>query len=202
MTRILITLVAFCAAFSSLHSAEEKTNSQETLLLRQLDEERLAYQLYTELGTVYPGLRQFQNIPKAEKRHFTALSDYAKSVYPEIETGSLTGDFLFPETKALYEKLLTEGKEGSRSALNVGVQVEELDIRDLDNALAGTPEEPLRQIYETLRAGSERHLSAFNRGLGQGSGQGAKNKGKGQGCSGGCGQSGGTQKGCRQPLPG
>ncbi len=179
---ILFTAIGLSAPLTSSFSAEAET-SPESLLLRQLDEERLAYQLYTELGTAYPELRQFQNIPRAESRHFNALANYTKTKYPATEIGSLTGDFLYSETEALYQKLLKAGKQSPADALRAGVQVEELDIRDLDEALAASPEDTLRSIYENLRRGSENHLRAFS---GKG-GQGHKmQKGKSSKGSGNC----------------
>lgn len=151
----------------------------------QLDEERLAYQLYTALGVIHPELRQFQNIPRAEARHFQALKTYFVQNYPEIEQLDLTGDFIHPSTQALYDSLYAEGKTSPQAALNAGAQVEELDIKDLNAALAITEDETLRAIYTNLRTGSEHHLAAFS---GQRGGQG-----KGRGNS--------KRKMNRQPCP-
>lgn len=134
------------------------------MLLRQLDEERLAYKLYTALGEVHPSLQQFQNIPRSESRHFNSLAQYRKANNPDLEIPELEGEFIYPETQALYDRLLNEGKQSPQAAMKVGVQVEELDIRDLDEALAGSPDDQLRRIYENLRRGSENHLRAFSGG--------------------------------------
>jgi len=118
------------------------------------------------------GLRQLQNIPRAESRHFQTLQNYAQQTYPSLKTGTLERDFMHPETQALYEQLVQEGKARPQAALNVGVKIEELDIRDLDEALANSPEATLRTIYKNLRAGSEKHLAAFSAKQG-GGGQGS-----------------------------
>ena len=133
-------------------------------LLKQIDDERLAYQLYTKLGEVYPRLRQFQNIPHAESRHFNSLVSYAQTQYSDVNVGTLEGGFLFPETEDLFSELLAYGKQSARNALDVGIRVEELDIEDLESALAQHPEESLRIIYENLKRGSMNHLRAFSKG--------------------------------------
>jgi hypothetical protein len=158
---LLGSLFVACLPWASAATSQNTHPSKEALI-HQLDEERLAYQLYTTLGEVYPDLRQFQNISRSEARHFQALKNYYVQNYPEIEQMELEGDFIHPETQALYDRLYAEGKASPAAALNVGVQVEELDIKDLDTALASTEDEALQAIYKRLRAGSERHLAAFS----------------------------------------
>lgn len=172
---IIISGIALLASLTSSWA----TTSQD-LLTRQIDEERLAYQVYTTLGEHYPNLRQFQNIPRSESRHFKALQNYTQQKYPDLETGTLEGDFIHPETQVLYDKLVEEGKANAQAALNVGVQIEQLDIRDLDEALANSPEAKLRTIYENLRAGSEKHLAAFSGNKGHGKGGNKRGQNRGQ----------------------
>lgn len=148
---------------SILH-AENSANSAAArdALMQQMDEERLAYQLYTALGEMYPSSRQFQNIPRSEARHFNALKSYFVKNHPDIKALDLTGDFIFPATQALYDRLYSEGQKSLAAAMQVGVQVEELDIKDLDLALAVTEDEQLKAIYQRLRTGSQHHLAAFS----------------------------------------
>ena len=160
-----LILCALLVASQPLASAAKTSASQDPAqqaLLQQLDEERLAYQLYTAFGVIHPDVRQFQNIPRAEARHFQALKNYIVQNYPGIEQLELAGEFIHPSTQALYDRLYAEGRTSAQAALNAGVQVEELDIKDLDAALAITEDETLQAIYKRLRAGSERHLAAFS----------------------------------------
>ena len=158
---ILSTLFITCLSWAGAQTSEASTLAKDALM-QQMDEERLAYQLYTALGEIHPELRQFQNIPRAEARHFQALKNYFVQNYPEIEQLELEGDFIHPATQALYDRLYAEGKTSPAAAHNAGVQVEELDIKDLDAALAITEDETLQAIYKRLRAGSEKHLAAFS----------------------------------------
>jgi len=154
------------------------TTDIKTLLLRQIDEERMAYRLYTQLGEEHPNMRPFQNIPHAEKRHFNALVDYTKAHFPGSTDGKLEGDFHFEATQTLYDKWLAEGKASPQAAAQVGVQLEQLDIADIDEVLVQKPEPALAQILNNLRRGSENHLAGFERQL---AGGGGKDKGQGKG---------------------
>lgn len=158
---------------------EVKTDT-ETLLLRQIDEERMAYRLYTEIGEAHPNMRPFQNFPHSEKRHFNALVDYTQANFPGSTDGKLDGKFHFESTQALFDKWLTEGKASPQAAAQVGVQLEQLDIADIDEFLAQKPERELKQILENLRRGSENHLAAFQRQLSGGGNGGGKGKMKGR----------------------
>lgn len=184
---VLAVLLLGAAQFSrAADSGLVDAESSQQALERQLDEERLAYQLYTELGELYPQLRPFKNIPRAEARHYEALRAYAARQSPDLKAMQLSGDFIYPESQKLYNQLLKQGKESAAAALEVGVTVEKLDIRDLDAALAITEDEELRAIYTRLRAGSERHLAAFSKN------RGGPGKGKGKGMNQANGQKGGS----------
>lgn len=185
--RIILSVLLLSAAYLSRSATSDFVDEKSTqkALERQLDEERLAYQLYSELGKLYPQLRPFQNIPRAEARHFEALRSYAAKQYPELKTMELDGNFIYPETEELFNKLLKQGQESAADALAAGVSVEKLDIRDIDAALAITKDQELRTIYTSLRAGSERHLAAFSRNLGRSDQDKAKNKPNNKGKKGG-----------------
>ena len=186
-------LAALIALVTALQAEETDGTSELDVLLHQLDEERMAYQLYVAFGRLYPNLRQFQNIPRAEARHYGALAAYARANYPEVEIGEVTDSFEFPATAELHAKLLAEGNAGPKAALGVGKQVEEIDIRDLDAGLASVENSELKTIYAHLRRGSERHLAAFNRGL-AGGGKGGHGMRAGHGAGYGHGKAGGAKE--------
>jgi len=146
-------------------SSQQPADTTESLLLKQLDEERMAYRLYTELGELYPDMKPLQNIPLAEKRHFQTLATYAVSHFPTIENAELDAPFEFAATQALFDKWLAQGKVSPQAAAKVGVQLEQLDIADIDQFLTHNPDAQLTRILHNLRAGSERHLAAFQRHL-------------------------------------
>jgi len=61
----------------------------------------------------------------------------------------------------LYEKLIAKGAVFYMEALNVGALIEEVDIADLDEAIARTDNPDLQTIYANLQRGSRNHLRAF-----------------------------------------
>lgn len=178
ITKIYIALALIVGCNSLLVAAPENESSIETLLLKQMDEERMAFRLYTELGKVHTGMKPFQKIPRAENRHFNALTEYAKANFPEIEIAGLESEFQFEATQQLYETWLNKGKTSRQAAAEVGVELEKLDIADIDHFLAQDPDAELKVILENLKEGSQRHFAAFQRHSGNFKGRG-RMKGKG-----------------------
>ena len=80
------------------------------------------------------------------------LPDPAK---PEI------GAFKNAEIQALYDELMDRGETSYLEALWVGGLIEEVDIEDLDNAIAASNHADLAQVYGNLLRGSRNHLRAF-----------------------------------------
>jgi hypothetical protein len=56
---------------------------------------------------------------------------------------------------------MMRGDDSVLEAYHVGAYIEEMDIRDLRLAIAGTDEAPLISAYNNLLAGSRNHLRAF-----------------------------------------
>ena len=135
----------------------------EKRLLRQIDEARMAYQLYTELFKVHPEIKIFKNIIAEQKRHFSELVKYAKANYPDMRTGQLNGRFLVRETEKLYKEWLKEGKVSSEKAVEAGIELEKMDIEDITNFLNLKPRSELADILRRLKRGSKMHLAAFRR---------------------------------------
>lgn len=71
------------------------------------------------------------------------------------------GSFSDPELQQLYDDLIARGSESLEEALMAGALIEEVDIIDLDEAIAATSQDDIRFVYEALRSGSENHLRAF-----------------------------------------
>ncbi len=65
----------------------------------------------------------------------------------------------------LYNDLVNEGSKSIESALTVGATIEDLDIKDLDDALAHTNKADIQAAYHNLKSGSENHMRAFVRNL-------------------------------------
>lgn len=140
-------------------SAEEA----ETLSMMR-EEERLAHDLYVALGEAWPD-RRFDNISAAETKHGDAVATLlANHGLPDPTAGSTPGVYAYPELQELYDGWLERGLTSKSEALAVGAELERLDVDGLEAAMAATDQPDLDAVYDHLRAGSENHLRAFERG--------------------------------------
>lgn len=132
-------------------------------LLFQIDEERMAGELYAAFGAKW-GLQPFANIPKAEARHESVLRQLATRAGLALPS-AVAGRFDDAEVQQRYDALLALGLESADSALRVGAYVEEVDIADLNTLIATTDSTALQAAAQALRTASGHHLAAFVRQL-------------------------------------
>lgn len=128
-------------------------------LLFQIDEERMARELYSAFGAKWD-LRPFANIPQAEERHESVLRQLAVRAGLTAPT-TVAGRFDSAEVQKRYDDLLKLGLESADAALRVGAYVEEVDIADLNTLVATTDSEALKAAAQALKTASGHHLSAF-----------------------------------------
>lgn len=73
-----------------------------------------------------------------------------------------TGIFSIPEFQELHNQLVQEGKGSYDDAIRVGLRIEDMDIADLEEALAEKiRNEEIVAVYNKLIMGSENHMRAF-----------------------------------------
>ena len=135
------------------------SSQTQTLLLEQLADEGLAARVYRELGEHYP-LHPFQNIPRAEDSHATALRTFLKSA--GVDVGSLPPS---AENGLQRDALITQGIPSEIDALKVGALIEERDITDLRKLATTITEPEAVSLIQQLESGSHHHLNAFVRNL-------------------------------------
>jgi hypothetical protein len=127
------------------------------------EEEKLARDVYLTLYESYP-VPIFDNISASEQRHMDALErliekydlvDPVKDDTVEKFTNSVFTD--------LYDALVAIGIQSYCDALQVGIYIEELDIKDIEIALDDDEVEAkdVRRVLNNLLNGSYNHLSAF-----------------------------------------
>ncbi|MCA9347018.1 DUF2202 domain-containing protein [Candidatus Saccharibacteria bacterium] len=137
-------------------------DSQERQLLYLIEEEKLAHDVYTVLYEKY-GARVFGSILNSESTHqgkVLTLLEARNIKDPRIDQ---IGKFQNTDLQQLYDELIAKGLTGEMDAYQVGVAIEERDIKDISNQLATTTEPDIIYALESLRSGSENHLRAFNR---------------------------------------
>ena len=148
---------------SGFLSTPDLSVSDLASLLKMKEEERLARDVYTAL---YKKLNSqiFSRISVAENNHMTAIITLLEN-YGEVSTAGVAGKFDDPEVQALYDKLVSAGSVSVGEAYKTGALIEDLDIKDLEVAIAATTNENVKMVYENLYKGSRNHLRAFNREL-------------------------------------
>ena len=131
------------------------------------EEEKLARDSYWTLYAKW-GLPIFSKIANSEVMHMSKIKELLDCYgLPDPAAGKAVGEFTNPILQQLYNDLMVQGSQSSRDALQVGVAIEEVDIRDLQHYLALTNKSDITNVYNMLLNGSYCHLRAFNSQLGQ-----------------------------------
>ncbi|MCA9836095.1 MAG: DUF2202 domain-containing protein [Trueperaceae bacterium] len=161
---ILITSLLSCGyAENPGYLATNSSLSEQEIsdLLWMVEEEKLASDVYGELYDLW-GLRPFYNIgARSEVQHVEAVNYLLATYGIENPSSSTRGEFSNPDLQALYDKLIAQGTQSLEQALYVGATIEEVDIVDLQNALAQTTQADIATVYKNLMMGSSNHLQAF-----------------------------------------
>ena len=144
-------------ASNTLTVAEAKT------LQFMHEEEKLAQDVYLTLYKKW-NVQAFSNIAGAEQRHQNRLKRLLDQYnIPSTIQSSQVGIFTNPELATMYKQLTTQGLSSLEAALKVGGMIEELDIMDLQKAIAESSRADVDQTYQHLMRGSRNHLRAFAR---------------------------------------
>lgn len=153
-----------CGLDSAITDAQLPAFDAETLALLhdQIAEERMAARVYRALGEVFPEVRPFQNIPRAEDRHGGAIATLLAGSDPAF---SLSAMIINPSYSSLGDELIARGSASEVDALRVGAYIEEKDILDLQALAVRLKHDGAKAIVAQLEQGSHHHLAAFVRNL-------------------------------------
>ena len=125
------------------------------------EEEQLAHDVYTVSVTLWAPLI-FANIAASEATHSAAIKALLdRYQQPDPLAGLPNGTFKTPAFQSLYDSLVASSRTSPISALKVGVEIEELDIRDITEQKAGIDNADILMVYDNLLRGSRNHLRAF-----------------------------------------
>lgn len=128
-------------------------------------EEKLARDVYLTLGKTF-NHKMFVNIPESEQRHMDAVKALLdKYEIADPVTDNEIGVFANTDFKKLYDDLVAKGKTSFKDAMLVGIEIEEMDIKDLVERIEQTDNPDIKEVYENLKRGSENHLRAFTKHL-------------------------------------
>lgn len=150
------------------------------------EEERLARDTYLAIAKLYPdNALQFERIANSEQRHYDSVG-YLLTRYglSDPSAGKAAGSYAYPALTELYNKLLAQAKTSLTEAYKVGVAIEQVDIDDLNKALATDLPADVKAVFGNLKAGSDNHLASFTalrdgKTIGIGAGMGGPQNGRG-----------------------
>ena len=136
------------------------TDAEKEKILYMVEEEKLARDVYKTLYDKW-GIQVFANIARSEQMHVDSVLYLIEKYGLENPLQDEVGKFTNPDIQALYDQLVAQGSQSAVDALKVGALIEEVDIKDLDEAIADAQAPDVIQIFENLRSGSYNHLRAF-----------------------------------------
>ena len=141
----------------------ELTNKEVKSLKYLREEEYLAGDVYDYLAEIY-SLPVFKNIGKSEDLHTEKVRELLEAYdITDPAENHVAGVFENKKLQAHYNSLIALGEKSLSDAVVVGLTIEEMDIKDLQDALDNViQEENIRMIYDFLLMGSHHHLKAFN----------------------------------------
>lgn len=127
------------------------------------EEEKLAHDVYARLDVLWSAqTRTFGNIATSEATHTEAVRQLLLRYALTDPAATLTsGVYASADLQALHDSLVTQGAASLVQALQVGALIEEVDIADLQHALALVDNEDIRTVYLNLMKGSRNHLRSF-----------------------------------------
>jgi hypothetical protein len=142
----------------SLPSLTEKEIGHITYMR---EEEKLARDVYLTLSETYSAAI-FTNISESEQRHMDALKRLIdKHGLKDPVEDDTVGAFTNPVFSELYGVLVSRGELSYCDALQVGVDIEVLDIEDIETALYEVQAADVTRVLQNLLNGSYNHLNAF-----------------------------------------
>jgi len=154
--------------YGSSATVNESTFTLEEMLTYAIQDEYLAKAEYQAIMTQFETTRPYSNIMLAEDVHIQELLPLFAAYSVEVPVNDAAAKVILPETL--------------QETYSIGVQAEINNIAMYDKFLAQELPEDVRDVFEQLKAASEKHLSAFERantGTGMGGGRTSATRGKG-----------------------
>ncbi len=140
----------------------ESLNTDEiTSLIFMREEEKLAKDVYAALYAKWKS-NIFSNIGESEQTHMDAILQLLnKYNLPDPVGDNSAGIFDNTQLQELYSQLVERGSTSIADAMQVGATIEDLDIFDLESALAKIDNQDIQLVYGSLTKGSRNHLRSF-----------------------------------------
>ncbi|WP_069471974.1 DUF2202 domain-containing protein [Candidatus Marithrix sp. Canyon 246] len=162
MILITMPLISNSVPLIDVNTENKLSETEIEMLSFMREEEKMARDVYISLYDAWQ-IKVFQNISRAEQQHMDQVKFLMDSYGLSDPVQEPVGVFTNADIQKLYDSLVKRGKTSKIEALRVGGLVEEVDIKDLQQALAATNNPALQTVYTNLMNGSYNHLNAFVR---------------------------------------
>ncbi len=149
----------------TLLPTESLSEAEQIDLVYMREEEKLARDVYQTLYEKW-SVQIFANIAQSEQTHTETIRDLLEKYdITDPVTDDSVGVFQNKDLQSLYNNLTSQGAVSEVEAFRVGALIEELDIKDLQEAMARTDNADIKFAYENLVRASRNHLRSFTKQL-------------------------------------
>lgn len=130
------------------------------------EEEQLAHDVYAYSALRWSQQPVFARIASSELQHVQAVQALLRRHgLPDVMLGLPAGQFATAEFQTLHDELVARSALSLVDALTIGLQIEELDIRDIEAQMLATDNQAIRLVYGSLLRGSRNHLRGLMKAL-------------------------------------
>jgi hypothetical protein len=153
---------AFALVFAGACAAEVTSISEaeKVDLAFVREEEKLARDVYDEVASI--GGPSFDNVSSSEQTHMDKVKGLLDTYgISDPASGKAAGELQNDALRGLYGALVAKGKSTRVGALEVGCEIEELDLHDLQGVRDRSTKDDVRLVLDELMRGSRNHLRAF-----------------------------------------
>jgi len=168
---LAVLLFAASAPIGSAPWSGTDTNlplSEEEIagMLFMREEEKLARDTYILLFDQW-NTNVFANIAKSEQQHMDAMQALLDTygLDDPVQEGTAdelpVGVFVDQYLQAVFDVLVVRGMQSPLEALYVGANIEEVDMRDIQEWIELAHHADIESTYESLLCGSRNHLRTF-----------------------------------------
>jgi hypothetical protein len=114
----------------------------------------VARDAYNYLATLYPEESVFVKIADSEQKHMD-------SVKVLLDRYNLDAPTSYGELQSTVDALKAQGEKSLKDALEVGLQIEVLDIEDIDDAILNTDNDDFKVVFTNIGGASYNHMRSF-----------------------------------------
>lgn len=165
MKTIMLAIVLVITV--SIAFSQTITESEQATILRMREDEKLARDVYTTLNEKW-NQKVFANILESEAYHMSQIKiliEKYKLEDPVAKINDQPGVFVNPEIQKMYDDFIASGSVSVLAAYKAGAEIEEIDIKELGEAIAATEVKDIKGTYKYLLDASKNHLVAFVRNM-------------------------------------